>query len=68
MIVYDRLWETMASKGITQYRLVVNGISHSTLARLKNNQTINTETINKLCSILDCNVEDVLEYRKEQST
>ena len=68
MIVYDRLWETMASKGITQYRLVVNGISHSTLARLKKNQTINTETINKLCSILDCSVEDVLEYRKEQST
>ena len=65
MIVYDRLWKTMSAKGITQYRLVTNGISHSTLARLKSNQTVNTDTLNKLCNILDCNVEDVMEYKEE---
>ena len=65
MIVYDRLWETMSAKGITQYRLVTNGISHSTLARLKNNQTVNTDTLNKLCSILQCNVDEILEYRED---
>lgn len=65
MIVYNRLWETMTAKGFTQYKLVVNGISHSTLARLKNNQPVNTDTINKLCFILDCNVEDVMEYKEE---
>ena len=62
MIVYNRLWNTMTEKGVTQYKLVNKGISHSTLARLKNNQPVNTDTINKLCSILDCNVEDVMEY------
>ena len=67
MIVYDRLWDTMALKGVTQYRLVNSGISHSTLARLKNNQTVNTDTVNKLCSILKCNVEDILEYKEEIS-
>lgn len=65
MIVYNRLWNTMTEKGVTQYKLVVNGISHSTLARLKNNQPVNTDTINKLCSILDCNVEDVMEFKEE---
>ena len=65
MIVYDRLWKTMSAKGITQYRLVTNGISHSTLARLKNNQPVNTDTISKLCGILNCSVEDVMEYKKE---
>ena len=65
MIVYDRLWNTMTEKGVTQYKLVNKGISHSTLARLKNNQPVNTDTINKLCSILDCNVEDVMEYKVE---
>ena len=62
MIVYDRLWKTMSDKGISQYRLVTNGISHSTLTRLKNNQTVNTDTLNKLCIILNCNVQDIIEY------
>ncbi|SCW67208.1 DNA-binding transcriptional regulator, XRE family [Ruminococcaceae bacterium YRB3002] len=65
MIVYDRLWNTMTQKGVTQYRLVVNGISHSTLARLKKNQTVNTDTLNKLCSILNCDIEEIVEYRAE---
>ena len=65
MIVYEKLWKTMSQKGVTQYKLVNSGISHSTLARLKNNQPVNTDTINKLCSILDCNIEDILEYIKE---
>ncbi len=65
MIVYDRLWDTMALKGVTQYKLVTNGISHSTLSRLKKNQTVNTETLDKLCSILECRIEDVLEYKEE---
>ena len=65
MIVYDRLWKTMTAKGITQYRLVTSGISHSTLARLKNNQTVNTDTINKLCSILQCDVDEIIEYKAD---
>ena len=63
MIVYDRLWKTMSLKGVTQYKLVNSGISHSTLARLKNNQAVNTDTINKLCGILSCSVEDIMEYK-----
>ena len=62
MIVYDRLWKTMSLKGVTQYKLVNSGISHSTLARLKKNQAVNTETLNKLCSILDCKIESIVEY------
>ena len=62
MIVYDNLWKTMSLKGVTQYKLVNGGISHSTLARLKKNQAVNTETLNKLCSILDCKIESIVEY------
>ena len=62
MIVYDRLWKTMSLKGVSQYKLVNSGISHSTLARLKKNQAVNTDTLNKLCSILDCSIENVIEY------
>lgn len=63
MIVYDKLWDTMSLKGVTQYKLITKGISHSTLGRLKNNQPVSTETLNKLCYILQCNVEDILEYK-----
>ena len=62
MIIYDKLWDLMKKKGISQYKLVNSGISHSTLARLKKNQPVNIDTIDKLCKILECNVEDIIEY------
>lgn len=65
MIVYNRLWKTMALKGVTQYKLITNGISHSTLSRLKKNQTVNTDTLDKLCIILKCNIEEIVEYIEE---
>ena len=66
MIRYDRLWECMKKTGTTQYRLVKSGISNSTITRLKRNETVNTDTIGKLCGILNCKVEDIMEYIKEQ--
>ncbi len=65
MIVYDRLWKKMEETGVTQYKLVSLGISHSTLSRLKKGQPVNTETLNKLCTILKCNLEDVAEYKAD---
>ena len=64
MIKYDNLWECMKQKGVSQYRLVASGISHSTLTRLKHNQPVSTETLDKLCTILDCKIEDIMEYVK----
>jgi DNA-binding Xre family transcriptional regulator len=65
MIRYDRLWEYMEKTGMTQYRLVKLGISNSTITRLKRNETVNTDTIGKLCGILNCDVEDIMEDIKE---
>ena len=66
MIVFDRLWETMREKGITQYKLInVYGMSPAQITRLKKNANVNTHTLNMLCEILDCNIEDISEYRKE---
>ena len=66
MITYDRLWETMKKKGISQYRLQVEGISNSTLTRLKHNEPVTTETIDKLCRIIGCPVEDMMEYKEKE--
>ena len=63
MIKYDRLWETMKQRGITQYDLYTHhNINRSLLDRLRNNKNIENQTIDRLCNILRCRVEDILEH------
>lgn len=67
MISYEPLYKTMREKGITTYKLIQQfGISRSLIDRLKHNKPINTTTINDLCTFLDCRVEDILIYIKEE--
>ena len=66
MIIFDRLWNTMKDKNISQYTLIhTHGISESQLTRLRKNGIVKTEILNKLCVILDCNIEDVCEFIKD---
>ncbi len=66
MIVFDKLWETMKSKNISQYKLIKNyHISTGQLDRLRKNGNVNSYTLNTLCEILDCKLEDIAEYKKE---
>ena len=66
MIVYDRLWETMKRKGISQYKLIKEyGFSSGQLDRIRKGENINVYTLNSLCTILDCAVEDIIEYIKD---
>ena len=66
MILYDRLWGTLKERGISQYRLIKEyGVSAGQIGRLKKNSYVSTHTIDMLCTILDCRVEDVLEYRPD---
>ncbi len=64
MIVYDKLWDFLKKNNVTQYRLISLGISHSTLTRLKRNKPVSTETIDKLCTILECKIEDIVEFKQ----
>ena len=66
MIIYDQLWETLKKKGISQYNLVTDyNISKSLLQRLRNNEGISTHSINMLCNILDCQLQDIAEFIKD---
>ncbi len=67
MISYDPLYKTMKEKGFTTYKLINEyGISRSLIDRLKHNRPITTVTLNDLCTILDCKVEDILVYTKDE--
>ncbi len=66
MIVYDKLWETMRQKNISQYKLLKEyGFSSGQLDRLRKNSNISSYTLNQLCGILDCRLEDIAEYIKD---
>ena len=68
MILFDRLWETMRNKGISTYRLrETHGFNTKTIAKLKNNGNVTTSTLNKLCSILDCDLSDIAEFKKDNN-
>ena len=67
MMRYDRLWQTMRIKNITQYALIKTyGVSPGQITRLKRNESVSTHTIEMFCRILDCPVEDVMEYIPDQ--
>ena len=62
MVSYDRLWETMEKRKISQYRLIKEfGLSSGQMSRLKKNTYVSTHTLETLCRILNCRIEDVME-------
>ncbi len=66
MIVYDRLWSTMKKRGMSQYRLLREfKFSSGQLDRLRKNENVSTYTLNQLCKILHCSIEDIAEYIDE---
>lgn len=67
MIKFDRLWKTMKDKNISTYYLrEKSGIDSKTIRRLKSNENIETKTLDKLCSVLHCKLEDIAEYIPEE--
>ena len=67
MIKYDPLWKTLKKKSICQYKLIKEyNVDKAQLQRLRKNLIVKTLIINRLCSILDCRVEDIMEYVPDQ--
>ena len=67
MISYAPLWETMKRKKISTYALIkYHSFSRGTLDSLKQNRNVTTATLNDLCRILSCNIEDILKYLPDE--
>lgn len=65
MISYQPLFDTMLKKNITEYNLIYKqGLSANTIHRIKKGMPISTKTLDTLCFILDCEVEDILTHDK----
>ncbi len=67
MISYAPFYKTLKEKGVSTYKLINEyGLSRSLLDRLKHNKPISTVTLNDLCTILHCKVEDVLLFVEDE--
>ena len=69
LISYEKLWETMQEKGVTQYILIKKyHVSPGQITRLKRNESVSTHTIDAFCRILQCRVEDVMTYIEDENS
>ncbi len=67
MISYKPFFQTLLKRNVTEYNLIFKqGLSANTIHRMKKGQAITTKTIDELCFILNCNVEDIIEYVREE--
>ncbi len=64
IIDYGPLWETMRRNGVTQYQLLKSGIDNKTLDSLKKNKNITLLTVEKLCNIIGCLPNDIVQFKK----
>ena len=63
MISYDPFWKTLESSNETTYTLITkHNISSATIQKLRKNKPLNTTTLNDLCRILSCNLQDIAIY------
>ncbi len=66
MISYDPFWDTLIARDMTTYDLIFKqGISANTIHRMKHGKAITTTTLNELCDILNCSVEEVIEFHAD---
>lgn len=69
LISYEPLWRTMQLRGATTYTLQVKGgISSSTIRRMKAGDSVSTHTLDLLCQLLECTLDDVVEYVPEEDS
>ena len=63
MIIFDKLWYTMEKKGVSTYWLREKcGIDRKTIRRLRANDNMETKTLNKLCTVLECSLSEIAEF------
>ena len=63
MMSFEPFWSTLEASEETTYTLINNyHISGSTIQKLRENKPVNTTTLNDLCMILHCNVQDLIVY------
>ncbi len=66
-ITFSALRRRMKSHDISWYKLAQQGIDNNTIHRLRHDMNITTKTIDRLCTILDCTPNDIMEFSRDKT-
>jgi DNA-binding Xre family transcriptional regulator len=67
LIVYEPFWKTLKTSGESTYTLITkHHLSSSTIDKLRKNKPLNTTTVNDLCRILHCDVDEIMRYEPSE--
>ncbi len=65
MLSYNKLWKLLIDRGLKKKDLAVKaGIGQSTVVKLSKGENVNTEVLEKVCRALNCNVGDIVDFKK----
>jgi DNA-binding Xre family transcriptional regulator len=68
VITYEPFWNTLKNSDESTYTLIYNhNLSSSTIDRLRKNKPLSTTTLNDLCRILDCDINDIISYKRSEN-
>ena len=66
-VSYDKLWKKLIDKKMTKNALRVQAeMSSSTMAKMSKNETVSMDVMLRICKVLNCGIEDVLEIVNEE--
>ncbi|MDR1422681.1 MAG: helix-turn-helix transcriptional regulator [Coriobacteriales bacterium] len=66
-ISYKRLWKLLIDKDLNKKRLgELAGISSASITKLGKNETVTTETLEKICRALNCDISDIMEMTEDE--
>ena len=66
-VSYKKLWKLLIDKDMKKKDLrLATGITTTALAKLGKNEHVNTEILAKICKVLECNIEDIVEVVEEE--
>ncbi len=61
-LTYNKLWKLLIDRGINKTQLRIrSGISTNAMAKLGKNESVQVEVLNKICTVLDCKIEDIID-------
>lgn len=67
-VSYNKLWKLLIDKNMKKKELAqLAGISNSLLSKMKKNENVTVDVLIKICSALNCNIEDIMEINKYNS-
>ena len=66
-VSYKKLWKLLIDKDMKKKDLrLATGMTTTALAKLGKNEHVNTEILAKICKVLDCNIEDIMELVSDE--